>query len=145
MKKILGLRNIVTTSEQWYYLLLYDFDQPVNEREIASFSHNRKLSYILYKTKHGSHYVGLTPISAMQWGLHFDAMSQIYPNYYSGQTIRLSRKEDEQQILISLNRDYQVISNLYNIFASRFGFDKMKVEFPMKYRLVMEKYWSRKE
>jgi len=146
MKKIIGLRNIVTDKETWKYLLFYDIDSPskADIKHLIEYLDELKcISYIMYSTKAGLHVVGLTPLNSSMWGVIFAQLQMKFPEYYSGQTIRLSRKEGEKQELICCNLEYPVVINLYNIYQKRFP--KIDYElFPTEehWSLVFEKYWS---
>ena len=98
-----------------------------------------KLSYILYTTKHGAHYIGLTPISALQWGEWFTILDNHFDNFYSGHTIRLSPKKNEIQKLLSYEDKFPVASSIAQIFE-----DKFQIKFINKVKLssVPEKFWS---
>lgn len=143
MTKMLGLRNITSTKEDWYYLLFYDIDRPINHFELTALEEHLRInevSYILYKTQQGNHLVGLTPLTSEQWGKLFDDLKELFGGYYSGTTIRLSRKPEEIQQLITINTSNgKVIHNLYNIFAKRFNLPKHAID-KIDYALVFEKY-----
>ncbi len=157
LKKIIGLRNIITDGKQWKYLLFYDVDNP-SEADIAKLIDSLNfwnISYIIYKTKAGIHIIGLTPLKIEQHASIFSELQSIVPEYYSGQTIRLSRKQGEKRELIFYNLDYPIILNLYSIYEKRFlGLKewynekqkKLLVEsvFVDNWRLVFEKYWTSK-
>jgi hypothetical protein len=157
MKKIIGLRNIVTDKETWKYLLFYDIDSPTEGdiyNIIEYLDQLKCISYIMYSTKAGLHVVGLTPLNSSMWGVIFAQLQMRFPEYYSGQTIRLSRKEGEKQELIYYNLDYPVLDNLLTIYNKRFpqistnnviGLDSETYEIHKPYFLVFEKYWSGKQ
>lgn len=145
--RVLGLRNIVTDLSQWRFLIFYDFDGVSPDWAFIDNMFARlECSYIAYQTKHGFHLVGLTPLTACDHVYLFTMLQEMYPNYYSGQTIRLSRKPEENQTPLFCKRNYgSVIPNLYNIFAKRFGLpfalDDRKQAVPSnKWRLVFEHY-----
>lgn len=157
MKKIIGLRNIVTTKDKWSYLLFYDMDNPSEGdiRGIIEYLESWRISYIIYETKHGIHVVGLSPMCSADWGLMFEFFQEQFPEYYSGQTIRLSLKEGEKQSLVFYNLNYPVLYNLYKIYSKRFPrleeYYMHKLADTMDdfcidntHHLVFEKYWSRK-
>ena len=155
LKKIIGLRNIVTDGKEWKYLLFYDVDNPTgnNLKYIHETMEVFKMSYIIYKTKHGIHVVGLTPLSIEKHALTFRTLHDYVPEYYSGQTLRLSRKEGENQELLFHNFEYPIIDNLLEIYSKRFfkdkhlsffeSFQKQLIIEP-KWRLVFEKFWTSK-
>lgn len=146
MIKRIGLRNTVTDGEQWKYLLFYDKDNPVDLGLLQETLKGCQSSYVMYSTKNGLHLVGLTPLNGYEWACEFETLQTVQKEYYSGSTIRLSRKHGENQKLISYNLDYPVMSNLYSIYMKRFeslpGTLSNEIS---NYRLVFEKYWSRKE
>ena len=158
LKKVIGLRNIVTDGKQWKYLLFYDLDRPTqqNIEYIHSWMEAFKMSYIIYKTKNGIHVVGLTPLTITNYASKFMLIQDDIPEYYSGQTIRLSRKEGETQELLFYNLNYRpIILNLFNIYEKRFTQlkqwfnerqQKLLVEsiFIGNWRLVFEKFWTSK-
>ena len=158
LKKVIGLRNIVTDGNQWKYLLFYDLDNPPlgNIEVVHSWMETFGISYIIYKTKNGIHAVGLRPLSIAQYAGMFKCLQEDIPEYYSGQTIRLSRKEGETQELLFYNLNYRpIILNLFNIYEKRFTQlkqwfnerqQKLLVEsiFIGNWRLVFEKFWTSK-
>lgn len=142
---LLGLRNIVSSKEDWHYLIFYDIDRDITEHEkdmIEALFTVRKLSYMLYKTVNGYHIICLTPVNAFMWSEVFVALKQHFHSYYSGNVIRVSRKKDEVQKLVAINTtNGEVIPNLYNIYATRFSYEKMNwVRVTSKYLLVFDKY-----
>lgn len=142
---MLGLRHIVCTKEDWYYLLFYDIDKPITQNEIDKLDDIMEYyhcSYLLYKTKNGHHIVGLTPLNIEWYAKIFSNIKYLFNSYYSGDVIRLSRKKDEQQELIIKNTTYgEIIPNLYNLYASRFNYEKMPwIKETAKYLLVFERY-----
>lgn len=149
--RLLGLRHDVITKEDVKYLLFYDFDEHVQDdaiaQEVDMIMREYNISFIFYKTKHGYHLIGLTPLDAMQWANVFTRLKEQYPNYYGGIVIRISRKKEEVQELLQLEQNYgEVIPNLYNLYCTRFNLPKKdwKKEFA-KYLLVFEKYRTEKE
>jgi len=140
----IGLHNIVSDGKEWYHLLFYDIDAPapVNwylSNWLRHFSLRRKLSYVLYTTKHGAHYISLTPLHVTQWARWFNALDNHFDNFYSGHTIRLSPKKNEIQKLLSYEDKFPVASSIAQIFE-----DKFQIKFKNKVKLssVPEKYWS---
>jgi hypothetical protein len=156
MKKIIGLRNIVTDKETWKYLLFYDIDSPTEAdiKNLVEYLDELKcISYIIYSTKAGLHVVGLTPLNSSMWGVIFAQLQIRFPEYYSGQTIRLSRKENEKQELIYSNLEYPIIPNLLELYSKRFFQNESKAFFEEfqenliydnHWSLVFERYWSQK-
>ena len=151
LRKVIGLRNIVTIKDplpRWDYLLFYDKDDATKNdiQEIIEYLDIRNMSYIIYKTKAGIHVIGLTPMNSEHWGLIFQTLQKLVPEYYSGQTIRVSRKQNETQSLIYYNFNYPLIYNLAMMYKKRFP--EIRLEFGGKllrdYKLVFEKYWSYK-
>jgi hypothetical protein len=151
MKKIIGLRNIVTNGRKWKYLIFYDVDNPSEGdiKNIIDFMEQSQVSYIIYSTKHGIHVIGLTPLNAMKWASMHNGLLGLVPEYFSGQTIRVSLKECEKQELIYWNLNYPFMTNLYLIYAKRFGLKELvnniTTAIPQtEWHLVFEKYWSKK-
>lgn len=150
---LLGLRNTAQMKDGFRELLFYDIDSNADIdtigwlNEIDNICSWSKLSYIVYKTKHGYHFVCFTPLIPSRWGMLFEKLTSIFGGYYAGKTIRLSRKKDEVQQLIKINTTYgEVIPNLYNLYARRFNYDKMQWERSMsKYILHFERYRSLNE
>lgn len=173
MKKIIGLRNIVTrkynvepyevthedgtieilnTKSEWKYLIFYDVDNPSEGdiKNIIDFMEQSRVSYIIYSTKHGIHIIGLSPLNAMKWASMHDGLLGLVPEYFSGQTIRVSLKEGEKQELIFYNLQYPLMRNLLQVYLRRFpklldNNDGHNCSTAMtEYHLVFEKYWSKK-
>ena len=149
LKKIIGLRNIITDGKEWKYLLFYDVDnQSQHTKELLGEIMNKaEISFIVYTTKHGMHVIGLTPMNLLEYATYFERLNNLIPEYYSGQTIRLSRKEGETQELLGYNLDYPILKNLISIYQKRFpqlylSPDAKLIE---GYSLVFEKYWSVKK
>ena len=140
----IGLHNLVSDNKEWFHLLFYDIDAPTEinwylSNWLRHFSLKRKLSYVLYTTKHGAHYIGLTPLSPKQRGKWFTVLDNHFDNFYSGHTIRLSPKKNEIQELLSYETKFPAASGVAKIFE-----DKFKIKFPNKVKLsrLPEKYWS---
>lgn len=147
---LLGLRNIAQMKDGFRELLFYDIDRPVGINDVGfieSMCRDSRLSYILFTTKHGAHFICLTPLIRTRWAMLFDTLELHFGSYYSGKTIRISRKKDEMQNLLSINTEYgEVIPNLYNLYASRFNQPKMPWnKEDTKYLLHFEKYRSLNE
>ena len=149
LKKIIGLRNIVTDGKEWKYLLFYDVDNQSEETidKIMNLTNTWAISFIIYKTKHGIHFIGLTPLNIVEYSLYFNQLQTAIGEYYSGQTIRLSRKEVENQELIGFNLEYPTLKNLLSIYEKRFPslLVSKDVKMVKGYSLVFEKYWSVKK
>lgn len=145
-KKIIGLRDIVTTKDKWSYLLFYDLDKPseADIKELIDVYEQFPISYIVYSTKNGVHAVGLTPLNRDALGFYSEVLHLAVPEYYSGETIRVSLKEGEKQELISFNFQYPVIGNLLHLYEKRFNFTCVPEFTKESYALVFEKYWSKK-
>ena len=127
-KRVLGLRNIVTTAptpfreSKWYHLLFYDIDTVALKKEdIAYIKHvakNAETSFILFWTKHGAHFVGLTPLEPIVWACAFQALDERFHSYYSGQVLRLTPKAGEKRQLITYGNDGIVIPNLIKVYST---------------------------
>jgi hypothetical protein len=149
MKRYIGLRNIVTSKQDWKYLMLYEVDGHETEKALRVISIFNRIpqSYIAYKTKHGYHFVGLSPMDAQQWGYYFAILQRVIPEYFSGQTLRLSLKEEEKQELIHISMYYPYLERLASIYFKRFNLPKELIPVygePPHYTAVYEKYWSEK-
>jgi len=148
---MLGLLNLAKAKRQIDYLLFYDIDRTdITKEELdrindCCFKHH--ISYLIYKTKHGYHFVGLSPLTAYQWANAFSILRAIFDSYYAGHTIRLSRKENELQVLVKKELGFgKVIPNLYNLYCQRFNLEKMPwSKETAEYLLEFEKYKTVKE
>lgn len=145
MTRLKGLRHDVITKQGIMYLVFYDIDKPITQNELDKLDDTmkeHKLAYMLIKTKHGHHLIGLTPVDAYRWGYIFTQLSEMFNGYYGGVIIRLSLKEDETQELLVRNTSYgEVIPNLSNIYANRFGYEKLEwTRQTAQYLLIFEKY-----
>jgi len=155
IKMMLGLRNIVTNGKQWKYLLFYEIDNP-SEGDIKllhDLLEDMPISYIVYSTKAGLHVIGLSHMEDLERSYRFDYLQMHIPEYYSGQTIRISRKKGENQELLFYNLDHELMLNLLHIYARRFPElqkykyypDWINLGMPKVWHLVPEKYWSYKK
>lgn len=149
--KLVGIRCDTVAKDDVYYLVFYDIDKEELTAEqylrIQTIMSAHECSYLLYKTKHGHHVVGLTPLTKMIHASAFTALKNTFNEYYGGIVIRISQKQDETQKLILLNEtNGEVIPNLYNLYADRFGLEKRFWNKSLsKYRLVFVRYRSEKE
>ena len=150
MKRYIGLRNIVTSKQDWKYLLFYEIDGHDNDSRLLNVvgCFNRlPTSWVAYKTLNGYHFVGLSPITAQEWGYWFCNLQNLVPEYYSGQTLRLSLKENEKQELQYTSFNFPYLERLAGMYIRRFNIPKNEVptfgEMP-KYSCVFEKYWTTK-
>jgi hypothetical protein len=149
MKRYIGLRNIVTSKQDWKYLLLYEVDghEESNAIAIKSLYERMHTSYIAYKTLNGYHFVGLTPMGALEWGSSFSILRNYIPEYFSGQTLRLSLKENEKQEIYSYSLRFPYLERLAKMYFKRFGLNEKEMpkfgEMP-KYVCVFERYWTGK-
>jgi hypothetical protein len=149
--KLLGLRHDVVMKEQIQYLIFYDIDSHTDNEnamleQIDTLMRIHTTSYIFYKTKHGYHLVGLTPMNALKWGSMFTQLQSEFKQYYGGIVIRLSRKPEEKQELLKIVLTYgEVIPNLYNLYCERFGMTKRPwIKSMSKHLLVFERYRTEK-
>jgi hypothetical protein len=150
MKRYIGLRNIVTSKSDWKYLLFYEIDSHDDTSLMAITSYYSRIStsYIVYKTMNGFHFVGLSPLNAQQWGYHFQTLQNIVPEYFSGQTLRLSLKENEKQELVKFNFNHPFLQKLTFMYCRRFNIDKSEIPVygePPNYTSVFERYWTTKQ
>lgn len=150
LKKIIGLRNIITNGKEWKYLLFYEIDNQLenNINEMKECFNFANTSFIIYKTKHGIHGVGLTPKDIIQYSISFNLLQEILPEYYSGQTLRLTPKEGETQELIYWNLNYPYVSEIFQIYLRRFPklqYAESEHDIVLnEWNKMLEKYWSRK-
>lgn len=148
--KHVGIRCDTVATDDVYYLLFYDIDKPELTLEqikgIDEMMRQYNISYILYKTKNGYHLVGLSPLNILQHGMAFHTLKKMFEQYYGGIVIRVTQKQDEQQKLVVCEQGYgEVIPNLFNVFADRFGLEKKPwVRQTSKYLLVFVRYRSDK-
>jgi len=104
------------------------------------------MSYVCYSTKHGAHWVGLTPLEPQIWGERFQQLHDASNNHkYAGQTIRLSRKGGEKQMLLHYNLDYKTIMNLCQVYQKRFNITETPMHSLNDYSCIYEWYRSKKE
>ena len=149
MKRYIGLRNIVTSKQDWKYLIFYEIDghDDADKLRIVRLFNRFETSYVIYKSLNGFHFVGLTPIKALWWGNWFQTLQNMVPEYFSGQTLRLSLKEGEKQELEYCSFKYPYLERLAGMYIRRFNIPKSDIpvygEMP-KYSCVFEKYWTTK-
>jgi len=136
----------VTTKSKWEYLLFYEIDSEDETEALRLVSTLDKMetSFIVYKTKNGYHALGLTPLTPLLWGAYFTKLQNVLPEYYSGQILRMSLKENEKQELIHASFRYPVLLNLWMLYKKRFPeLDNYSVKSLLSdYNCVFEKYWS---
>lgn len=149
MKRFVGLRNIATSKNDWKYLLLYEIDGHDESKclSIISLLSRIETSFVVYKTRGGFHFVGLSLMNAQQWGYNFQRLQNTCPEYFSGQTLRLTLKENENQELIHYSFRYPYLERLANVYIKRFNIPKENIPLfgaPLKYVCVFEKYWTEK-
>jgi hypothetical protein len=150
MKRYIGLRNIVTSKSDWKYLLPYEIDTHDENKlyQILDVFDRLDISYIAYKSLNGYHFVGLSPLTAQQWGNYFTYLQNRVPEYFSGQTLRLSLKENEKQELIKFNFNHPFLQKLTFMYCRRFNIDKSNIPVygePPNYTSVFERYWTTKQ
>lgn len=149
LKRYIGLRNIVTSKTEWKRLSFYEIDGH-NESayyRISDLFKRSDMSFLSYKTLNGYHFVGLSPISATYEGKLHDTLQRIEKEYFSGQTLRLSLKQNERQQLMEYSFRYPFLERLAGVYIKRFNIPKSEIptfgEIP-KYACVFEKYWTGK-
>ena len=149
MKKVLGIRHIITDHIKWKYLLFYDLDNPTKDDvlDLERSCNNLPTSHIVYSTKNAVHVIGLTPLDIETHALCFGHLQCNFPSYYNGGTIRMSRRKDENQELIAFNVSKGVTLNLYGIYSQRFGSLPSVFDVPIigNHNSVFETYWSKKQ
>ena len=130
-------------TEQWKYLLFWEVDTMDIKYDVTDAF--RGMSYICYTTKHGAHWVGLTPLEPNKWGVRFQELRDASNNHkYAGQTIRLSRKQGETPLLLHYDLAYRTINNLYQIYQKRFGITESPMHLLNDYACIYEWYRSKK-
>ena len=143
--RYLGVRNVCLNriTEQWQYLLFWETDTMDVPYDVTDAFLG--MSYVCYSTKHGAHWVGLTPLEPEGWGVRFQQLRDASHNHkYAGQTIRLSRKRDEKQRLLHYNFQYKTIMNLYQIYQKRFSITETPMHLLNDYACIYEWYRSQK-
>lgn len=115
-----AVKNTTTNKEKWFYHLFYDFDGlelSYNDIDwIVKLMKAREISFILRKSLHGYHLIGLTPMDSYKWGLLFSIFQNTYPTYHDGQAIRITQKEVGEFITVAENFDYPFAINLAKLF-----------------------------
>lgn len=115
-----AVKNTTTDKKKWYYHLFYDFDgiqlSSYDIEKIVKMCKIREISFILRKSLHGYHFIGLTPLDSSKWGLLFSMMQDTYPTYHDGQAIRITQKEIGEFIIVAENYDYPFVGNLLKLF-----------------------------
>lgn len=140
---------MVTSKSDWKYLLEYEVDGHDESalHDVLSIFNRIETSWIAYKSLNGYHIVGLTPLNAQQWGYHFQRLQNLTPEYFSGQTLRISLKPDEKQEFIDMSLKTPYIQKLAGMYARRFKINEREMpvygEMP-NYSCVFEKYWTAK-
>lgn len=149
MKRYIGLRNIVTSKSDWKYLLPYEVDTHDENQAYQILDVFKRLdtSFIAYKSLNGYHFVGLSPLTALQWGNYFTKLQNTVTEYFSGQTLRVSLKETEKQEIFAFNFDKPFIQRLTFMYCRRFNIPQSEIPMygePPNYSCVFEKYWTGK-
>lgn len=115
-----AVKNTTTDKAKWYYHLFYDFDGihlSYNDVDwIVKLMKAREISFILRKSLHGYHLIGLTPLDSSKWGLLFSIFQNTYPTYHDGQAIRITKKEVGEFIIVAENYDFPFAGNLLKLF-----------------------------
>lgn len=124
-----GISNVVQLKDRFMVLLFYDIDREIVSQEeideLDSICYINRLAHILYKTKHGYHFISFTPLEPDRWGILFMKLTAMFGGYYGGHTIRMSLKPNAKQRLIRLETTYgEVIPNLFNVYARRFNLNE---------------------
>jgi hypothetical protein len=144
--KRMGMRNGLKTQEEKCFLVFYDIDRELigtEEEQLDAICRTYHLSYLLYKTLHGYHFISLTPVDSEDWGILYKKIKMLFHSDFLGQVLRTSRKLGEVQVLITKQLSYgEVLPNVYNVFASHFSYEKLPVD--DRYTVVYETYWTAK-
>lgn len=147
----LGLRNMVMSSTEprhWKYLLLYEIDGDNYVHQVKSLLDRMGMSYIIYSTKNGYHFLCVNPVTAQMWGAYFQMLQNRFPEFYSGQTLRFSAKKDEKRELFAFSFVRPYIVKLVKKYADMLHIPDNEIPIfgtPPAYSIVLEKYWSEKD
>lgn len=118
-----AVKNTTTTKTKWYYHLFYDFDgiklSSQDIHDIVALMKACRSSFILRETAHGYHLIGLTPLSSYHWGYYFDRLQELYPTYHDGQAIRITKKMQDEFIIVAENYNFPYVLNLANLFMQK--------------------------
>ena len=146
----LGLLNVVMHRKEpkgCKFLLFYDIDQKDEHYayELKTLLDKMQTSYIIYTTKNGIHGLGLTPLSAIQWGSYFENLHNYFGEFYGGQVLRWSPKKDEKRELFACSIRYPYIRLLAEKYARLL--DIPMNELPTfgemhDYSVNLQRYWS---
>jgi hypothetical protein len=127
-----AVKNTTTTKDHWEYHLFYDFDDiklsEIDVKYLVDFMNQHKQSFILRRTTHGYHLIGLTGNRSLGFtGVMFDNLQRTYPTYHDGQAIRITQKEVGEFIIVAENYDYPFVLNLVKLFRNK-GQETNRVE-----------------
>lgn len=115
-----AVKNTTTNKEKWFYHLFYDFDSIKLSNEqiewINRFMIVQEISYLLRHTMNGYHLIGLTPINSYKWGHCFDILQKTFPTYHDGQAIRITKKMQDEFIIVAENYHFPIVINLLKLF-----------------------------
>lgn len=120
-----AVKNTTTSKDKWFYHLFYDFDNielsDLDKRYLVDFMRKHEQSFILRRTNHGYHLIGLTPNHAMKWGIMFDTLQRAFPTYHDGQAIRITSKStmNDEFIVIAENYDFNYSLHLRALFTNQ--------------------------
>ena len=129
------------------FLLFYDLDQKDEHyaTELRAIVNRMQTSYIIYYTKNGLHLVGLTPLSAIQWGSYFENLDNYFHEFYGGGVIRWTPKQDEKRELFTYSFRYPYIQKLGEKYARLLNIPPNELptfgEMP-DYSVNLQRYWS---
>lgn len=146
----LGLTNVVmhrTEPKECKFLLLYDLDQKDEHYaiELKRLYDKMQTSYIIYWTKNGLHGLGLTPLSAIQWGSYFENLHNYFHEFYGGGVLRLSAKEGEVRELYAHSFRYPYIEKLAKKYALTLNIPMNELPtfgYMPDYSVNLMRYWS---
>ena len=149
-KQYIGIRNTVASKiepKHWKYLIFYEIDDKDETKGtlIKSMYECFETSYIIYKTLHGYHAVGLTPMRSQQWGHYYERLENVFKEYYNGNVLRISAKESEHRELFAFSFRFPYIEKLCQWYSTMLHIDKSELpifgDMP-NYKIYFERYYS---
>ena len=136
-----------TEPKECKFLLFYDIDKkdPYYAIQLQQVLNKMQTSYIIYKTLNGIHSIGLTPLTAIQWGSYFENLHNYFEEFYGGGVLRVSAKEGETRELFAYSFRYPYIHKLAKKYALTLGIPDNELpifgDMP-DYSVNLMRYWS---
>lgn len=127
-------------------LLFYDLDQRT-EKEAMNLKmafDKFQTSYIIYFTKNGIHALGLTPLEPIQRGAYFQCLKDNFREFYGGQILRITPKENEIRKLYAYSFNFSVIQSLLSKYQKILNIpaDEIPKSNFSDYSVNLIRYWS---